>query len=242
MSYYSVVAFAALLFLSLLLYRSISSWYRLRHIPGPPLASISNLQRAWWVKTGRAHLYHQQVHRKYGHVVRTGPNMVSISNPDDVPVVYPMRPGFIKGEFYTALRPYSPKAGAMPAVFNTQDESLHKSLKNPIVPVFSPANVMRYEGFVDATIESLAAQLDARFAKSEKVFDIGEWLMYFAFDVMGLMTFSKTYGFIDSGTDVGGMHNTIFAYFKGVSAVSVELLPAREGGCGCRLTTWCCSM
>lgn len=219
MPYYGLVAsgFALLVALAFL-YRSFASWYRLRHVPGPFFASISNLQRVWWVKTGRAHLHHQAMHRRYGPVVRTGPNMVSFSNPADIPTVYPIRTGLPKSDFYAALRPYSPNGGALPGVFNAQDETLLKTLKHPLVPIFAPANVMRYEGFIDEMLGALAAQLDAKFAREGKVCDVGEWLMYFTFDVMGLMTFSKTYGFVASGTDIGGLYNTIFAYFKAASA------------------------
>lgn len=80
----------------LVLVHTFRTWYSLRHIPGPFVASITNLQRAWWVKTGRAHLYHQAVHEKYGELVRIGPHMVSFSNPSAIPVVYPIRPGFPK--------------------------------------------------------------------------------------------------------------------------------------------------
>lgn len=71
-------------------------WYRSKHIPGPFLASITNLQRVWWVKTGCPQLYHQALHARYGAVLRIGPNMMSFSNPEDIPTVYPIRPGFPK--------------------------------------------------------------------------------------------------------------------------------------------------
>ena len=79
--------------ISLQLFRT---WWCLRHISGPPLASITNLQRVWWVRTGRAHLHHQAIHAKYGDVVRIGPHMVSISNPEAIPTIYPIKPGFPK--------------------------------------------------------------------------------------------------------------------------------------------------
>lgn len=71
-------------------------WWFLRHIPGPFLASLTNLQRVWWVKTGQAHLYHQAAHAKYGNLVRIGPHMVSFSKPEAIATVYPIRPGFPK--------------------------------------------------------------------------------------------------------------------------------------------------
>lgn len=72
------------------------TWWRIRHIPGPFPASITNFQRMGWIGTKRAHLILQEMHEKYGEVVRIGPNMVSFSNPEVIPTVYPMRPGFPK--------------------------------------------------------------------------------------------------------------------------------------------------
>ena len=82
--------------ITVIIFHLFQTWWCLRHIPGPFLASITNFQRAWWVKTGRAHLYHQAVHAKYGDVARIGPHMVSISNPEAIPTLYPIRPGFPK--------------------------------------------------------------------------------------------------------------------------------------------------
>lgn len=72
------------------------SWQRLRRIPGPFWASISDLPRLFWVKTKEAHLIHQQIHEKYGEVVRIGPKTVIFRDPAAIPTVYPMRAGFPK--------------------------------------------------------------------------------------------------------------------------------------------------
>jgi hypothetical protein len=203
-----------------LLYKLVVSYARLSHIPGPLLCHFTNLKRAYWVLTGQAHLHHQKLHSLHGPVVRTGPNSVFISHPDDVSTIYPARAGFPKGDFYKALQPYSPHKGVPPSLFSIQDETIYWSMKNPIVPVFAPANVMRYEAFVDQMLAAMSAKFDIKAAGGE-LFDLGEWLMYFAFDVMGLMTFSKTYGFVESGDDVDGRHNTIFTYFKSAAPVSM---------------------
>lgn len=72
------------------------TWWRLKHVPGPFLAKFTNFQRMSWIWTKRAELSHQQMHEKYGELVRMGPNMVSFSNPEAIPTVHPMRPGFPK--------------------------------------------------------------------------------------------------------------------------------------------------
>lgn len=71
-------------------------WHRLSHIPGPFLASLTDLERARWVLTKRAHLIHQDLHRQYGEVLRIGPNTVIFENPEAIPIVYPTKPGFPK--------------------------------------------------------------------------------------------------------------------------------------------------
>ena len=108
--------------------------------------------------------------------------------------------------------PYTKSGSALPAVFNTRDETLHKQLKNPIAPMFSLSNTITYEVFINQVLEVLFHQLDERFAQSHRIFDLGDWLQYFAFDVMGTLTFSKRYGFLDKGQDVNGMLATIWSY------------------------------
>ena len=89
----SLVASVAILLTVLQLWRT---WWRLRHIPGPFPASITNFQRARWVTTKRAHLILQEMHERYGELVRIGPNTVAFSNPEAIPTVYTTRTGFPK--------------------------------------------------------------------------------------------------------------------------------------------------
>lgn len=48
------------------------------------------------MKSGQSHIIHHEAHERYGDLVRLGPNMVSVSNPEAMAIVYPMRPGFLK--------------------------------------------------------------------------------------------------------------------------------------------------
>ncbi|KAL4931703.1 cytochrome P450 [Aspergillus undulatus] len=186
-------------------------YWRLRHLPGPLLCKFTNQPRVSWVKTKRAHKIHQEIHDKYGEVVQFGPNMVSVSNPAWIPTLYPIRPGFPKSDFYRTLAPYT-NGTSLPAVFNTRDETLHKMIKSPIAPLFSLSNVLPLESFVDDTIQVMVEQLDRRFAETNQTFDLADWLQFFAFDVMGTLTFSKRYGFLEQGRDVDGMLGTIWTF------------------------------
>jgi Cytochrome P450 len=115
--------------------------------------------------------------------------------------------------------PYT-KNGALPAVFTTQDEQQHKQLKNPIAPLYALSNVVTFEGFVDEVLGVLFQQLDKRFVVSHDSFDLGDWIQYFAFDIMGTMTFSSRYGFLETGKDVDGMLQSIWSFMLTVAPVS----------------------
>ena len=66
----------------------VVTYLRLRHVPGPLLAAISNVPRWGWVRSYRAHDVHIALHRRYGRLVRLGPNMVSVADAAEIPHIY----------------------------------------------------------------------------------------------------------------------------------------------------------
>ena len=138
----------------------------------------------------------------------------------------------MQGEFYAALTPFSRSTGSVTAIFNSRDEKVHKTMKNPIAPLFSVTNAATLEDHIDEVLQSFAENIEKRFAEFGNVFDLGSWLQYFAFDVMGTMTFSKRYGFLDQGEDVRGMLGAISAFMKTVAPVSSMevLIPVANAG------------
>ena len=92
----NVLAILLCFLISCVLYTFSRTYWKLRHIPGPFWARVTNLQRVSWVRSRRAHEIHMNLHDEYGDCVRFGPNMVSISDPTAIATIYPMRPGFPK--------------------------------------------------------------------------------------------------------------------------------------------------
>jgi Gpi18-like mannosyltransferase len=68
----------------------------LKNIPGPFLAKFTNLWRLFHVLTGHAQRTQKQLHDRYGSAVRLGPNLVTLSDPRLVKVVYDARGKFLK--------------------------------------------------------------------------------------------------------------------------------------------------
>ena len=79
---------------------------------------------------------------------------------------------------------------------------------------------MSFEKYVDSTISVFFKQLAIRFVESGTVCDLGTWLQWFAFDVMGEITFSKRLGFLERGVDVNDITANIWKYFWTASPVS----------------------
>lgn len=73
-----------------------NSYNRLRRIPGPVLAKISDLPRLQWVYSRQAHNIHIDLHKQYGKLVRFGPNMVSVGDATEVKNLYRMSGPLIK--------------------------------------------------------------------------------------------------------------------------------------------------
>lgn len=68
----------------------------LKDIPGPFFAKFTNLWRFFDTYGGRSELTHQLLHKKHGSVVRLGPNVVSISDPKYLRVIYNTRGDYLK--------------------------------------------------------------------------------------------------------------------------------------------------
>ncbi|KAK8099954.1 hypothetical protein PG999_010328 [Apiospora kogelbergensis] len=194
------------------------TYWRLKHIPGPFWARFTNAQRVLWVKAKQAHLIHQELHDQYGPVVRTGPNMIMFNDPEAIPVVHTMRKGFPKAPFYNAFKAYTPHGGAI-TVFNATDEDALKEIKNPVAPLYSATNAMTFEPIVDEVLSCFSQNIEKRYLQYGTIFDLAEWSKYYAFDVMGMLTFSRRYSFLDQGDDVGGMLRAIIAYMENAAPV-----------------------
>jgi hypothetical protein len=68
----------------------------LKSLPGLLWARFSSLYRISMVWKGKAPERYLQVHRKYGPIVRIGPNAVSIYDAGAIPILYGISTRFVK--------------------------------------------------------------------------------------------------------------------------------------------------
>ncbi|ETS86540.1 hypothetical protein PFICI_00368 [Pestalotiopsis fici W106-1] len=189
----------------------VRSYMRLSHIPGPQIASLTNLVRRSWVITGNAHQIHTDLHQRYGKVVRFGPNAVMVSQPQAIEKIY----GF-KSEFYDAIMPRV-KGGKIPDVFATRDEDIHRRMRRPVANLYSVTSLTKFEPLITATMQYFFIRLDELFNDKSVEFDMYRWIQFFMFDVLGEVTFSQRLGLLENGADVEDVIENLWLYFEKIA-------------------------
>lgn len=208
----------------------------LRNIPGPPLARVSNLYLMFQSRKMNMHTLFSQLHRDYGKVVRFGPNKVDIADPAYIPVIYGINSKFIKvGEAFERLSliltlceaPFydsftnAHDGSILDNLFATRDPAWHKRVKSAIAPAYSLSYLRHLEPLVDQCTSQF---IDAMQDLAGQSIDLGEWLQWYAFDTIGNITFSKTFGFINDredkndildGLEFGNRYNTVIGQVPG---------------------------
>lgn len=190
----------------------------LRRYPGPFLASCSRLWKVISTVKGQTNWEHIELHRKYGSIVRIAPNEVSISSPTAARTLLSAGKRFYKTDFYAVFPP--PQNAD---IFTEIREDVHAMKKKVANVPYSMAAMRQLSPFIDDTIEVLAQRIGEfcpdpsgdrqgkgyETLSGRHVVDLGAWLHYFAFDVLGEVAFGRSFGFLAAGVDVEGAIKTI---------------------------------
>ncbi|PBP18060.1 cytochrome P450-like protein [Diplocarpon rosae] len=190
----------------------------LNRFPGPLLASLTDWWRFWLVYQRRPHVEHLRLHEELGGVVRLGPNCLSFSDPKALKDIYGLNKGFIKSEFYPVQQSVA-GGRRLPSLFSTTSEAFHAQLRRSVNSAFSMSTLIQYEPFVDSTTELFLNRTAELFASPGVGCDFARWLQFYAFDVIGEMTYSKRHGFLERNEDVDGIVNYLAKLFNYVAPV-----------------------
>lgn len=175
----------------------------LSSIPGPAAAAYTKLWRVYDVWRGTAHLTAIDLHRKHGALVRIAPNHVSVADPDFISRFYSIKEDYTKTGFYP-IQCISWKKRPEMNLFSTRDPEEHRIGKRKVGAAYSLPNLLQSEAAIDSCVELFMSRL-SELSYNNNSIDLGAWLQYFAFDVVGETTFASKLGFLEEGKDVDGM-------------------------------------
>lgn len=95
-------------------------------------------------------------------------------------------------------------AGRIPTVFSIRDPQAHTQLKRPVAAAYAMTALLELEPMADECTRIFERKLDG-FAAAGQAFDLGEWLQWYAFDVISSITFSNRFHFMEREEDVSGI-------------------------------------
>jgi hypothetical protein len=91
-------------------------------------------------------------------------------------------------------------------VFSTQDPNEHKLLRSRVANKYSMTSLRELEPQVDECSELFLNTMRNIYKENPKSsVDLGAWLQYYAFDVIGAITFQQHFGFMEQGKDIDDM-------------------------------------
>ncbi|KAL7623138.1 hypothetical protein AAE478_006819 [Parahypoxylon ruwenzoriense] len=156
----------------------------------------------WWrfalVRTGSYHVHVKKLHDQYGPVLRIGPNVLDLDIPELVKVLYGSDVIWRKTEFYKNNSVLI-KGKITYQLFSEIDPANHAHMKRRIAKFFGHSNVLSKEVLMDRVIRDMYSHLENRY--QEKTCDLGEWIAFCAWDILGNTTFSQPFGYMDKGCD-----------------------------------------
>lgn len=176
----------------------------LQKYPAPALAAWTNWYRYAENLTRRTQENHIQWHRKHGDVIRLGPNVLSFADPRAIKIIYGLNKGMTKSDFYPVQQAVA-KGVRLQSLFSTKDEGYHARYRRCVNGAFSMSSLVGYEPLVDSTTDAFIEQTEKRYCDTGKTCNFSRWLQFFAFDVIGEITWSKRIGFVEKDHDVDGI-------------------------------------
>ena len=105
----------------------------------------------------------------------------------------------------------------LPSMFSTRDPADHRHLKQPVAGSFALSSIRNLEPLVDECTDIF---IDAMTKRSPAPMDFGAWLQWYAFDVIGSITFLRRFGFMEQGKDVNDMIGNIEGGLGYLSVIS----------------------
>ncbi|KAI0477768.1 cytochrome P450 [Xylariaceae sp. FL0804] len=193
-------------------------YHGLHRYPGPFLASLTEFWRLWDVYKRRPDITHQKLHAKYGDVVRLGPNTLSFADPKVLKSIYGLNKGFIKSDFYV-VQQTTVKGRNLASLFSTVDNDFHAQFRRSVNSAFAMSALVQYEPFVDSTTRLFLAQTERLFAGEPDGCNFTEWLQFYAFDVIGEITYGKRHGFVEKNQDIDGIVQYLSSLFLYVAPI-----------------------
>lgn len=120
-----------------------------------------------------------------------------------------------------------------PSLLSSPTQQWHDQQRKLIHTYFSTTAILKYEPWVDDTIDLLIRRLDEASVRaghdgSPGNVDLYRWLAFFSADVVSNLTYGQRTGFLETGTDVENIQRNVQAVFRFWLLVSIAGFVGRD--------------
>ncbi|KAI0012738.1 cytochrome P450 [Xylariaceae sp. FL0662B] len=179
-------AFFGSLFGSLVTYRVFE--HPLRGFPGPRLAAVSKLWHFCHVFNISNNLLLDRIHRRYGNIVRTGPQELTIVDPGVWQLISGPGTSCIKGPWYDMLFPYiSLNSIRTKDSYAPRRKRWDEALSLSATSILDKETRIRY--FASLFVQQLHIS-------AQRPINITSWFYHFSFDFIGDFAFGDSFSLI----------------------------------------------
>lgn len=185
----------ATLFSSMAIYRIF--FHRLASIPGPFSLKLTKWSLVSTDLNGQRAHYIKRLHQQYGDVVRTGPREISINSPAVIAAIGGASSPCVKGPWYVGV--HGGKGPRALSLHSTVDKGHHSARRRIWDAGFNAKALRSYEMEIKRTTEALVEQMQVH-SEDNKVVNLEEWCMFYGFDIMGKVGFSRSFDLIGQGS------------------------------------------
>ncbi|KAF3020671.1 hypothetical protein E8E14_013057 [Neopestalotiopsis sp. 37M] len=185
--------FQGCLLLSIAIYRL--GFHRCSKFPGPVGARLSRFYATYLsLKNVQYYKELQKMHDTYGDFVRTGPREITVLRKSAVDLIYGPKSLCRKSTWYGQTGNDPLKS----SLHMTRDYESHRLRRKAWDKSMSVKALASYEPRVKSSVDALISQLKQR---GESGVNMTDWSMFFSFDLMGQIGFSKDFGQLHTGQE-----------------------------------------
>ncbi|KKY16998.1 putative cytochrome p450 [Phaeomoniella chlamydospora] len=204
---------------------SVQAYWRLRHFKGPTLAAWSNLWYVRAVVSGKAHLYMADACRRYGPIVRVGPNTLITCDEELFRKINSVRSGYQKADYYKAFRFDAERENILSETNNDR----HLNMRKKVTAGYSGKENPNLEPDMDSVLWSTIILLKSYASKGAdlKPLDFARTMQFFTLDVITSIALGQPFGFVTNDKDMYGYIGTMTANFPAMNFMAAVPILSR---------------
>ncbi|KAI0391296.1 cytochrome P450 [Xylariaceae sp. FL0594] len=165
----------------------------LSKVPGPKLAAITYLPEIYHdvIRGGKFFIAIDEMHKKYGPIVRINPDEVHLDDPNMLDTIFP-------GPGRRTNKPdvVGKRTGTPNSMVATMDHDMHRRRRNAVNAFFSTASIRRLEPIMKEHMERMLVTI-AEYGKAGGPVQLHHLFKACTSDVITMYAFGDSFGFLD---------------------------------------------